>query len=59
VWQLSKLRDEYEVTKKYLAFPLTSEDCDHLRERRDVILAEAQALAASLDIRGSQWFNIE
>jgi len=57
--RLTQLRDEYRQIKACLDFPFSLEERHQMYERRKAILAEARALASSLNIAGDHWFSGE
>jgi hypothetical protein len=57
--RLKQLKREYEYARTVLEFPFTIEERQRHLERRNAILMEARALAASLNLTGSHWFNAE
>jgi hypothetical protein len=57
--RLNQLRQEYEQSKTVLEFPFDIAERERQLERRNAILIEARALAASLNISGEHWFNAE
>ena len=57
--ELTRLQRKYVETKKCLAFPLSFDDLNQLRERSTMIRAEAKALAKKLNIPEPSWFTLE
>jgi hypothetical protein len=57
--RLDLLQIQYEETRRNLSFPFSLEDRYELRERGRAILAEAQALAETMDIPPPRWFDAE
>jgi hypothetical protein len=57
--RLNQLRREYEYARTVLEFPFSIEERQRHVERRNAILMEARALAASLNITGKHWFDAE
>ena len=55
--KLTHLQREYLETKKRLAFPLSLDDLDQLKERSKIIRAEAKALAERLSIPEPGWIT--
>jgi hypothetical protein len=56
--RLKNLQHEFEDTTRFIAFPLDFAEFYRLKERREIILREAQALALQLNISGPQWFSL-
>jgi hypothetical protein len=55
--QLERLRRDFEENARLMTHPLDFAEYQRLRERRDVILREARALAQELKISNPQWFD--
>lgn len=56
--RLRTLYREYEENTNFLSNPLDLADLQRLKERRQAILREAQALAQVLNISEPQWFSL-
>ena len=55
---LESLQREYDETTKRLAHPLDLADFQQLKDRRQVVLQEAELLAKTLNLSGPQWFSV-
>jgi hypothetical protein len=55
--RLNILRHEFEDTERKLQYPWNVEEFYLLKERREAIRREAQALAKQLNLPGHFWFN--
>lgn len=55
--RLTQLQGEYDETVKSLRFPMSIEELQKLKGRRESILGEARTLGDSLNLAGDQWFS--
>jgi hypothetical protein len=55
--RLTQLQGEYDETVKSLRFPMSVEELQKLKGRRESILGEARTLGDSLNLAGGQWFS--